>query len=445
MRSANRINKGSVLGIGALAIVLVISVYFGYSLNNNRIYKGISIGNIDVSGLTRAQAVEKVRSSLNNINKANLTLKYSNKKWNIPYSQINARFNIGEAVEKAYSVGRNGNLLQRLSDIVSTRSGKKFDVAFGYDKQQLVNFITGIQNEINIPKKNASLVSKGGIVVVVPHASGIKLDLDKAVSLADNHITKLSTTDLELPVIEDKPTVLATQLTGFTDELGAFTTTFNTSDSARTQNIKLACSRINGTILNPAQIFSMDAALKNRTTANGYKIAKAYLDDQVIDEVGGGVCQVTTTLYDAALLANLSIIERSQHSMMVDYVEPGFDATVSDKGVDFKFKNSYKSPLYLYSSVDGNKITMKVFGKKEDPTQKVQLETEVTDILYVGPDQIIADPSLPQGTKKVEVKGKNGYRSALYKLIYKNGTLVSREKVSESLYQPRQGKIRVGS
>lgn len=444
MKFTDRISKRAMIGIVALATILIFSVYFGYTLNHNRIYKGISIGDLDVSGLTRVQAVEKVRGGFEGINKSNLTLKYSDKKWQLPYGQINARFHIDEAVAKAYLVGRNGGLIQRISDIVSARTGKKFDIVFGYDKQQLINFITGIQKEVYIPKKNASLVSRSGTVVVVPHSSGQKLDLDKAVSLADEHITKLNDAELELPIIEDKPTVLNNQLTGFIDELGACSTIFNTADTDRTQNIKIACSRINGTILNPGQVFSQDFTLKNRTTANGYKMAKAYLEDQVIDEIGGGVCQVTTTLYDAVLLANLNVVERTQHSMMVDYVEPGFDAALSDKGVDLKFRNSYKSPIYLYSAVDGNKINMKVFGKNEDPTQSVQLETEVTEIFYTGPDEVRIDSSLPKGTRKVEVKSRNGYRAALYKLIYKDGLLISREKVSQNLYKPRRGKVKIG-
>lgn len=444
MKANSRIGKGAIFGSVVLITVLMFSAYVGYSLNHSRIYKGISIGDIDVSGLTKAQALVKVQSNFDNIKKSNLILKYSDKKWQIPYSQINARFKIDEAVEKAYLVGRKGNLIQRLLDIKSARFGKKLDVVFGYDKQQLINFVNGLQKEIDIPKKNASLVSRSGTVVILPHSTGKKLDFDKTILLADEHITKLSNEELEIPVIEDKPTVFGNQLIGFTDELSSFTTVFSIADSPRTQNIKLACSKINGTILNPGQVFSEDATLKSRTTANGYKMAKAYLEDQVVEEIGGGVCQVTTTLYDAALLANLNIIERTQHSMMVNYVEPGFDAAISDKGIDLKFRNSYKSSIYLNSLVDGNKITIAIFGKKEDRTQRVQLETEVTDIFYPGPDEVVIDSSLQKGVRKVEVKSKNGYRASLYKLIYKDGVLVSRDKVSQNLYKPIRGKVKIG-
>lgn len=446
MKSINRLNKKIIIVLGIISSAfLFFIVILAFKLSSDKVHNGILIGKTNVSGLTKEQAAQKVKNDLIDSDSMYLTLEYSGKKWQVPYNQINARYNVDEAVNKAYSVGRTGNVFKRAADVIKAQLGIDFDIVFSYDKQFLLNNLNTIKREIDIPKRNARIAPGQGGGVIIPQVPGKVLDIDRAVQLADEHITKLSSSEIRLPIIEDKPSILENDLKGMTDELGSYYTTFNVGDSQRAHNIKLACSRIDGIILKPQDVFSMDKVLKSRTTGNGYKLAKAYFQNEVVEEIGGGVCQVTTTLYDAVLTANLDVIERKQHTMMVDYVGPGLDATVSDKGVDFKFKNSYTSPIYLYSVVDNNKIVMKVFGKNQDPTQKVQLESEVTEIFYPGPAEVIVDAGLPKGTRKVELKPKNGYRANLYKVIYKGGIPVSRELVSENLYQPLRGKVRIGA
>lgn len=428
-------------------IVLILTIFVAYMMyqsNNKKIYSKVFVGPIDVSNLTKQQAVDKVKSSKTNIDNASLKLKYNEKEWQIPYADLNAGYNIPNSVDKAYMVGRSGNIFSRTLDIIKAKSGVKFDIVFDYDKTYLVETLKTIRNEIDAPKKNAKIMPSSGDGLVVPHTKGVVLDLDQTFSLADEHITKNDTSPLQVVVKEDVPTVLDSQLKDMTKEISSCQTTFNQSAATRVSNIKLACSRIDGIIIQPNEVFSIDKTIKERTTSNGYKMAKAYLENQVVDEVGGGVCQVTTTLYDAVLLANLQVIERKSHSMMVDYVEPGFDAAVSDKGVDLKFKNSMGFPIYLYSSVEGDKITMKIFGKNKDLTKTIKLEPQVTEIYYPNSDEIVYDSSIAKGNTKVEVESRSGYKAYLYKNIYQNGNLVLRELISENIYKPRRGKIRVG-
>lgn len=445
MKTINGMNRKIFFIFGAvLFIVFLMITYFAYALNTSKIYNNISVGQVDVSNLTKDQAVAKVKSQIANFANNNLTLQYSGKQWQIPYKDLGVNYNISQAVDRAYSVGRQGNIFNRLFDILKAKSGMKFDVVFGYNKDYLVNNLSNIKKAVDIEKKNAKIVPLGQKGAVVPEVKGVVVDLDKATALADAHITKLNQLPLDLPVKEDIPAVQASSLTGMTEELGSFSTAFNSADVSRVNNIKIACTRINGTILQPKQIFSVDSVIKERTPANGYKIAKAYFQSQVVDESGGGVCQVSTTLYDAALMANLDIVERSSHSMMVDYVEPGFDAAVSDKGVDLKFKNNNNFPIYLYSAIEANNVVMKVFGKTKDKSQTVKFEPQVTEIYYPEPEQVVFDGSISKGTKKVEVKSRNGYRASLYKNIYQNGVLISRQLVSDDLYKPRRGKIIIG-
>lgn len=445
MRSISGINKKYfVLGGIVLSFLLFFAAYSVYTLKSDRIHKGIYAGSVDISGLTRQQAIAKVNNNLKKVNTDYLGLKYSDKQWQIDFSQISAKFNVEQAVDKAYSIGRTGNVFARMMDVISARRGKKFDIVFDYNKDLLYNKIIDISKEMDIPKKNAKIIPGQHSGTIVPGVIGTKLDIEKTFQLADEHISKFSNDIIELPIAQDLPTINEQDLKNMTTEISTYSTNFNPNDVPRTNNIKVACSRIDGTILKPNEVFSTDDKILDRTPNNGYQIAKAFFQNEVVDEVGGGICQVATTLYDTVLTANLEVIERQQHSMSVDYVNPGFDAAISAKGVDLKFKNTLGFPIYIYSSVAGNSLTMKIFGKSVEPGQRIQLESEVTDIFYPGPEQVVYDTSLPTGTRKVAQKSKNGYKAKLYKTIYKNGVLTSREMVAESLYQPSRGKIKVG-
>lgn len=445
METMNRTGKKLFFVIIPIVIILLIAVgYFIVVMRNDKIYSKISVGQVDVSNLSKEEAINKVKSQDLSLTNANLTLEYGNSSWSIPYSSLGAKYNIEQAVNKAYLVGRNGNYLSRFKDILKARAGLKYDLVFDYDKNYLTAQINNIKLQVDTTSKDAKIIPTKGGGTVRPHTNGVVVDIDKTVALVDQYITKMDPSPIPLQVVEAAPRVSAELLRDMTIEMSSFSTKFNTSDTLRTNNIKLACQRINGTILNPNQEFSVDSTIRERTAANGYKVAKAYFQNEVVDETGGGVCQVTTTLYDAVLLANLKVTERNQHSMMVDYVEPGFDAAVSDKGVDLKFKNSCDFPIYLYSSVEGNQVIMKIFGKRKDTTQEIRLEPQVTEIYYSDPDEVIFDNTLQKGAKRVSVKPRNGYKASLYKNVYKNGVLVSRELISENLYKPRRGKVLIG-
>ena len=190
------------------------------------------------------------------------------------------------------------------------------------------------------------------------------MDVDKNVEIIENRILRRDFSVINLQVEEIVPEIQLEDISHIQEVIASFSTNFNPNNANRTYNIKLACERINNSMILPNQVFSMDKALGTRTKENGYKSAPVIIKNQLIEGVGGGVCQVTSTLYVAVLKAKLSVVERVNHSIPLGYVEPGQDATIAEGHIDFKFKNNKEYPILLNAEVSGGKIIIRLIGKK---------------------------------------------------------------------------------
>lgn len=204
----------------------------------------------------------------------------------------------------------------------------------------------------------------------------------------------------------------------------------------RINNIILATKSINSSVVLPNQVFSFNKVVGERSEKRGYKNAKIILNGQFVDGVGGGVCQVSTTLYNAVLLAGLKIEEAHRHSVAVNYVEQSFDAMVSGDLIDLKFKNVTKFPIYIFGGVDKNRVAFYVFGEKSDVKYKKQ---SVITGKIEGKVQYVVNESLAEGEKRIISPPKNGFYSQGYLLAFKNGQLISKEKIRSDVYNAVDG------
>ena len=185
----------------------------------------------------------------------------------------------------------------------------------------------------------------------------------------------------------------------------------------------------------PGQEFSYNNVLGERTTERGYKIAKVYQEGQVIDGLGGGICQVSSTLYNAVIKADLEILERKNHSLPVSYVKLGTDATVVYGVIDFRFRNNQQYPVRIESKVSGSTLTVEVCGIETNPNRSVDIETEfVSTIDYT--EKTIEDASLPMGTSTIIQTGKKGYKVKSYRVTKENGIEIERKFISTDTYSP---------
>lgn len=257
----------------------------------------------------------------------------------------------------------------------------------------------------------------------------------------ENAIVEKSSDIIKIPAKITQPEVTSETLksTLLAHELGRFSSNFATSSSDRAYNIQLACEKINGYVLAPGEEFSYNNVVGPRTTERGFRIANVYVGNTVQPGVGGGICQVSSTMYNAVVFADLEVTERRNHTLPVDYVPMGRDATVSYGTTDFKFKNTTSMPVEIIALSEGRINTIIIKGTDEHPEREIKITTSSTGTY---PPKVVQknDPELPEGEIKVESKGTNGSSYVAYKVVYENGVEVSSTLLSKSRYA---GKDRV--
>ena len=297
--------------------------------------------------------------------------------------------------------------------------------------------------EYNRKPEDAEVKEEGEEITIIPEVVGVELNGEEARKILEEN--KLSAESYTIPAKITFPEITSAQLEAeYLDTvIGSYSTDYSTSSANRKSNIHLASSKINGITLNPGDVFSFNNVVGPRTSATGYKIAHVYSGGKVVDGIGGGICQVSSTLYNAAVLADLEIVYRINHSMPVSYTPLGRDATVSYGSIDFKIKNNKESPIKFEVIGDGNTLTVNVYGRgkyKKD----ISVEAVITGYIPYGTVEI-KDDTMYEGESKVEESGSNGTRVETYKVIKENGEVVSRKLLAKSSYTPISREIRVGT
>ena len=229
----------------------------------------------------------------------------------------------------------------------------------------------------------------------------------------------------------------------FPQVLSEFQTNYNPGAVARTKNLQIAAGKINGTVVMPGEEFSFNKVVGKRTVQDGYQNAPVYENGKVVDGLAGGICQISTTLYNAALLANLEITDRRNHNFVSTYVDEGRDATVVYGAQDFKFKNTRKYPIQINCSVSGGIARFEIKGIKEDVEYTVKILTNVTATIPFD-EEIQEDSSLEPGTKQVIQAGHNGAKVSSYRVLYLDGNEVSRTLLYNDTYRTMSRIVKVG-
>ncbi len=319
-----------------------------------------------------------------------------------------------------------------------------YNISYEIKRHIFYQNIKSLRN-IDFPQpKNASLKYDSGKVIVLEEEYGLTIDEEELINLINN--IKVTTNDIiiEMPLKKIVPKITKEQLhdKDSFELISEFTTEFNPNQRARTSNLKIATEAINGTILAPGESFSFNKTVGPRTTERGFKSSPIYVAGQILDGIGGGICQVSSTLYNAVLLANLEVLERVNHGLTVPYVSLSRDATVSWGAVDFRFKNSSDNYIYIHAEINNNKLTFEIHGTKTNQT--VILKSERISIIPAGVNYI-NDNTLPKGKEIVVNRGQQGYTSRLIKEVYEDGVLIDKKVVSTDRYLPTKTTIRRGT
>ena len=415
------------------------------------ILKGVSIDKLDVSGMTREEALAALESYEKNLGGQSIKLGIGDNVIEAKLSDLGVTFDNEDLVDEAIGVGHAGNIVKRYKDQKDLQhSGKTFPLSWQTNEDTVRTYVENNCTKYDKKAQNASLTRENGAFNFVAGTEGLELNVDSAVRTISDYLENSWTSDntavLNLETQVTEPEGSAEELANIKDLLGSFTTSFSTSGSNRCKNVSSGASHINGTVLYPGEEFSAYETVSPFTEANGYAMAGSYLNGEVVDSMGGGICQVSTTLYNAVLRAELNVTERSPHSMTVHYVDLSEDAAIAGTYKDFKFVNSTEYPIYIegYTTSD-KKITFNIYGKEtRDKNRTISFESQ---IVSETPATTILQEDAGQGIgyKAVSSKGSSSYVAELYKIVKVNGVETDRIKVNKSTYKGTNRVVTYGT
>ncbi len=434
--------KKIIITVIIVAVLILISIIF-FILNSTAIYKGVTINGVSVGGLNTIEASKYLedRFEENLINKI-MKLRYKEYVLEIKYGEIGVTYDYYSASKKAYKVGRQGNIDERVKSIfLSKFYGKDINMELIYDNHKISSIMNRVKNNINVESKDAEIKFVNNRPVITSEIVGKKIQEDL---LKQRIIDSLLHKDIvEIPVIEDIPRLTHEILSKITTKIGTFSTSFSGSTEGRIHNIELAAESIDGKLILPNEVFSFNETTGDRNTEAGYKESIVIVDGDYTSGVGGGVCQVSSTLYNALLLADMEIIERHPHSIPASYVHSGRDAAVAYNYLDLKFRNILDVPVYLKAKINGTTLFIDIFSKKNDSGRVIKIESDIVEKIEPEIEESV-DELMNSGEKTVVQKGRYGYKVKTYKIVLFNGKEESRELITNDYYKPKKYIIKKG-
>lgn len=417
------------------------------------ILEGVYMGDISLAGMTVDEAKAAVSAFVEELKTRHITFGAVNDHYVAVMAGDLGLSWVNEAdIEAAAALGKKGNIVKRYKAIQDLKHGNKvYELKLSLDRDLIRAVLEEQCAEYDVMPVNNTITRANGQFVIEEGQTGQRVNVEESLNKTYDYITvgwdyQDASIDLAIDVTEPKGSV--EDLQKMTDVLGTFTTSYSTSSSARCKNVENGCRLINGTLLYPGDEFSTYDTIKPFTEANGYYPAGSYQNGKVVDSLGGGICQVSTTLYNAVLLSELEVTERNNHSMIITYVKPSMDAAIAESaGKDFRFVNNWDNPIYIEGYTENKQITFTIYGvEQRDPGRVVRYESETLSTTH--PDHEIITPTTSQGVGYISVESAHvGYTAQLWKVIEENGVEVSREVINKSSYKvsPRSATVGVNT
>jgi len=416
-----------------------------------KIEKGVYIGGVDVSGMTAEEATNAVNTYVESAKAQTITLVGPKDNVSLTLGDMGLTAKTDVAVQEAVAIGRSGNLIFRFKALQDLeKENYVIDMGFSIDKQLVGEMLYNKADKINVESIDNSLKIENGEFVFVPGQAGNEVDIVAAV----NELSEYIGTDWELAPIENAEFTLASivsspkgteeELSVVKDLLGSFSTNYASSGAGRAKNVENGASKIDGTILYPGDELSVYELVNPFTKENGYELAGSYSNGETVESFGGGICQVSTTLYNAALRAELEITQRYNHSMIVTYVDLSADAAIAGTYKDLRFKNQYDFPIYIQGVCAGRNLTFNIYGVETRPSNRKVSYESVTLAVNDPPTEFTLDGGQPLGVFATTRSEHVGYVSELYKVVKVDGVQQERTRVNKSTYQASAKKVTVG-
>ena len=423
----------------ALVLLFFVAGKEAYAAGERTVSNGIFLSGIDVSGMTKDQVIEAAAGKISELGQTQVTVSVDDNSSTCTLAELGLTWSNSEIVDELMHLGATGNIVKRYKDKKDLEhENKRYSMKFDLEKDKAHACAEGFSS-FNTEPVNASIYTKDDLTPGVEGGTeGIKVDVDAA----SEELVKLvrgwdgqSALSLELPVNRTEPEVTYDELALISDVLGTATTDYSASSYSRAINVENGCRKISGTLLYPDDWFSVTEAVSPFTAENGYEQAPSYEENRVVDSYGGGICQVSTTLYNAVLKAELEVTDRSNHTMVVSYVPLSKDAAIAEGVMDMSFVNTSQWPVYIIGYCYGGQITFTIYGHETRPANRT-LEFESRTISTIEPTQakLFANSAQPVGYISQTQSPHTGYVAELWKNIYIDGVLSDSVQVNTSNY-----------
>lgn len=435
-----RISAAALIVIAAAVVVVLLAV--ALFSRQDRIAHGVTMADVYLGGMSAGEAQRSIEAWWKEKSREQVVLTALDVRESMTPSEMGAAIDVRKALKQAMRFGRSGSILARIQDVlVKDGAHKKVVPPISVDSSVLHVRLKKTATRVGRPAGNARLRIADGRLSVVPEHYGIRINEERS-SQAIARALAYGRKVIPLIVEEDVPEVRAEDARNIDFLLATFKTPFNPAKRDRTYNLRLAASAVNGVILKPGMEFSYNQIVGPRVMSRGFRNAPIFVRGKLEPGIGGGICQVSSTIYNAVLLAGLKVTERSHHSRIVPYVGPGRDATVNYGLLDLKFVNTNSKPIALITELSGSWLRVDVYGSREDLRE---VYVTAGDIKYKPAGiKTITDRTLEPGTREVTDHGAPGVSVTIYRKIVDSRGGQKTEVVSRDYYPPQPKVVSVG-
>lgn len=415
------------------------AAYYYYNYHK-RICPGIEVSGIPLGGLDVIEAKEKLQNGLPRPSR--IILRWGESDYPLVLDGNVCEFLLDEVLQDAVSmlnIGRGWSFFNIIRWVPASQS---LEVPLTISSSYLREKLDALREDVDREPENARLVIENGIPLCLEEKTGAVINSWQSRKAVEKYLRRGELEGIPLQVDVILPQITRNDLPDFSQCLAAYGTPLDPEEENRNHNIKLAAAAIEGLILEPGEIFSFYKNVGPVTKDRGFLEAKVIQNRKLVPGIGGGICQLATTLYQVALRAELEIIERSRHSRPVYYVPLGQDAAVASGLLDLKIRNNRDFPIIFVGQTNGT-LRFSVYGAEKDLCRNVEIVSEGVEVLQ--PQLLeLPDPNLPKGVRQQVQKEEEGYKVKVYRLIYEDGVEIDRELISTDVYQPVNQIVRIG-
>lgn len=408
---------------------------------------GFHVGQFDLSGMTPDEADKTIETTVSEMENQTVSIVVEGHEVSTTAAELGFSWTNQKEIDDAAEEVSSGNLLSRYINQRKLKQSKTdLQIETVVDEGKVAEFVQNECAEFTVAPQDAVITHENGAFQVSQSITGQEVDIEATTKALNEAIAGglYEPVSVEATVKKAEPASTTESLSTIQDVLGTFSTGFSSSAS-RTQNLRNGASKINGTVLMPGEEFSAYKWLTPFTIENGYASAGSYANGQVVDTVGGGACQICSTLYNAALLAELEITQRQNHSMIVTYVPASQDSAIAGTTKDLKFKNSYDTPIYIEGGVNGGTISFTIYGKETRPENRtIKFVSETLSKKDPGEPIMKVDTSLAPGAQVKVQSAHYGLQSQLWKYVYVDGVETEKTLLNNDTYMASKAIYRTG-